>query len=73
LGVSATIDAACATQTERFASSVEALAASAFQASTLAKPQLHIIAEGIGAITTIATQWMLDNRRRPRAQLIDAT
>lgn len=74
LGVSATIDAAYAAQTERFASSVEALGASSFQASKLAKPQLRIIAQGIiGAITTIATQWLLDHRRRPRTQLIDAT
>jgi hypothetical protein len=53
---------------------VQALAASSFEASTLTKPQLHIIAQGIiGAITTIAMQWLLGHRRRPRTQLIDAT
>ncbi len=73
LGVSPTIDAAYAAQTERFASSVEVLADSSFKASVLTKPQLHVIAQGIiGAVTTIATQWLLDHRRRPRAQLIDA-
>jgi AcrR family transcriptional regulator len=74
LGVSPTIDAAYEAQTERFADSVQALAASSFEASTLTKPQLHIIAQGIiGAITTIAMQWLLGHRRRPRTQLIDAT
>lgn len=74
LGVSPAIDAAYAAQTERFATSVEALAADVFDASTLPRPQLHVIAQGIiGAITTIATQWLLDHRRRPRSQLIQAT
>ncbi|WKG03375.1 hypothetical protein [Mycolicibacterium sp. HK-90] len=73
LGVSPTIDAAYAAQTERFANSVEALAGGSFRSSALTKPQLHIIAQGIiGAVTTIAAQWLLDHRRRPRAQLIDA-
>jgi len=74
LGVSATIDAAYEAQTERFANSVQALAASSFEGSALTKAQLHIIAQGIiGAITTIAMQWLLGHRRRPRTQLIDAT
>jgi AcrR family transcriptional regulator len=74
LGVSPTVDAAWATQTDRFATSVELLAASAFQSSMLPKPQQRVIAHGIiGAITTIATQWLLEHRRRPRTQLIDAT
>jgi AcrR family transcriptional regulator len=74
LGVSRAVDAAYAAQTERFAHSVQALAGETFSKSKLPKPQLHIIAEGIiGAITTIATQWLLDHRRRPRAQIIDAT
>ncbi|MHC9290842.1 TetR/AcrR family transcriptional regulator [Mycobacterium sp. LTG2003] len=74
LGVSLGIDAAYAAQTTRFASTVEALAAEAFSASPLPKAQLHIIAEGIiGAVTTVATQWLLEHRERPRAQLIDAT
>lgn len=73
LGVSPAVDAAYAAQTERFAHSVEALAGDSFKSSALTKAQLHIIAQGIiGAITTIATQWLLDHRRRPRAQLIDA-
>jgi AcrR family transcriptional regulator len=74
LAISAAVDAAYAAQTERFANSIETLAAGTFSASKLPKPQLHIIAQGIiGAITTIATQWLLEHRRRPRAQLIDAT
>ncbi|MGV9800959.1 TetR/AcrR family transcriptional regulator [Mycobacterium sp. NPDC003449] len=74
LGVSLAIDAAYATQTTRFAHTVEALAAGSFGASTLPKPQLHIIAEGIiGAVTTVATQWLLEHRKRPKAQLVDAT
>ncbi|WP_396913780.1 TetR/AcrR family transcriptional regulator [Mycolicibacterium sp.] len=74
LGVSPAVDAAYASQTARFASSVEVLAASAFQASALPKPQLHLIAQGIiGAITTIAAQWLLEHRRRPLSQLIEAT
>ena len=74
LGVSSTVDKAYASQFERFASSVETLAGDAFSASGLPKPQLAVIAQGIfGAITQIATQWLLDHRRRPRAQLIDAT
>jgi AcrR family transcriptional regulator len=74
LGVSPAIDAAYAEQTARFAASVQTLAAAAFEASKLPKTQLHVIAQGvIGAITTIATQWLLEQRRRPRAQLIDAT
>jgi AcrR family transcriptional regulator len=74
LGVSSAVDEAYAAQTERFANSVQALAGDTFSTSRLPKPQLHIIAEGIiGAITTIAAQWLLDHRRRPRAQIIDAT
>jgi len=74
LGVSTTVDKAYAAQFERFAGSVEALAGDSFSASRLPKPQLDVIAQGIfGAITQIATQWLLDHRRRPRAQLIDAT
>ena len=74
LGVSTTVDEAYAAQFRIFASSVEVLAGDAFSTSRLPKPQLDVIAQGIfGAITTIATQWLLDHRRRPRAQLIDAT
>lgn len=74
LGVSAVIDRAYAAQTDRFADSVQALAANAFEASGLVKPQLQIVAQGvIGAVTTIATQWLLTDRRRPRRQLVDAT
>jgi AcrR family transcriptional regulator len=74
LGVSPAIDAAYAEQTARFATSVQTLAAAAFESSKLPKTQLHVIAQGvIGAITTIATQWLLEQRRRPGAQLIDAT
>jgi AcrR family transcriptional regulator len=74
LGVSTTVDEAYAAQFERFASSVKTLAGDAFSTSRLPKPQLDVIAQGIfGAITQIATQWLLDHRRRPRAQLIDAT
>lgn len=73
LGVSDTIDAAYVSQTERFASSVEALAAPAFVASKIPKAQRHIVAQGIiGAITTVATQWLLQDRRRSRKQLIDS-
>jgi AcrR family transcriptional regulator len=73
LGVSSAVDAAYAAQTARFADSVQALAGDTFTKSTVPKPQLHVIAEGIiGAITTIATQWLLDHRRRPRTQIIDA-
>jgi len=74
LGVSSAVDKAYAAQFQRFASSVEALAGDAFSASKLPKPQLDVIAQGIfGAIIQVATQWLLDQRRRPRAQLIDAT
>jgi len=74
LGVSATIDTAYAAQTARFASSVQSLASSSFDASDLPKAQLHVIAQGIiGAITTVAAQWLLEHRRRPRAQLVEAT
>lgn len=60
-GVSPIIDTAYAAETERFARSVQTLAASSFTASSLPSPQLHVIAQGIiGAITTIATQWLLD-------------
>lgn len=74
LGVSTAVDEAYAAQFNRAASSIEALAGDAFSASRLPKPQLDVIAQGIfGAILTVATQWLLDHRRRPRAQLIDAT
>ena len=74
LGVSTAVDEAYAAQFRRVASTVEALAGDAFSASSLPKPQLDVIAQGIfGAILTVATQWLLDDRRRPRAQLIDAT
>jgi AcrR family transcriptional regulator len=73
LGVSTAVDAAYAAQAERFATSVEALAAASFTASKLPETQLHIIAQGIiGAVTTIATLWLPEHRRRPRAQVIDA-
>lgn len=73
LGVSPAVDAAYAAQTARFASSVQALAANAFEASTLPNTQLHVVAQGIiGAITTIAAQWLLEQRRRPCTQLIAA-
>jgi AcrR family transcriptional regulator len=74
LGVSTAVDEAYAAQFNRAASSIEALAGDAFATSRLPKPQLDVIAQGIfGAILTVATQWLLDHRRRPRAQLIDAT
>jgi AcrR family transcriptional regulator len=74
LGVSTAVDEAYAAQFNRAASSIEALAGDAFSTSRLPKPQLDVIAQGIfGAILTVATQWLLDHRRRPRAQLIDAT
>ena len=74
LGVSSAVDKAYAAQFQRFASSVEGLASEPFSTSRLPKPQLDVIAQGIfGAITSVATQWLLDHRRRPRAQLIDAT
>lgn len=74
LGVSATIDAAYAEQTRRFGNSVQALAGDVFAASTLPAAQLQTIAEGvIGAITTIATQWLLDDRGGVRDQRVDAT
>ncbi|OBF63522.1 hypothetical protein A5753_12210 [Mycobacterium sp. 852002-51971_SCH5477799-a] len=73
LGVSLAVDLAWVEQTERFASSVETLAGEAFSSSTLPTAQRHIIAEGIiGAITTAATLWLLQDLRRPRKQLIDA-
>ena len=74
LGVSTAVNEAYSAQFQRFAGAVEALAGEAFSAGALPKPQLDVIAEGIfGAITQIATQWLLDHRRRPREQLIDAT
>lgn len=74
LGVSTTVDEAYAARFQRFASSVEALAGEPFSTSKLPKTQLDVIAQGIvGVVTSIATQWLLDHRRRPRAQLIDAT
>lgn len=74
LGVSPAVDAAYAAQTARFASSIQVLAGNSFGASTLPNTQLHLIAQGIvGAITTIAAQWLLEQRRRPCAQIIGAT
>ncbi|BCO52307.1 TetR family transcriptional regulator [Mycobacterium paraintracellulare] len=74
LGVGPAVDAAWAAETQRFAASVETLAPAAFTKTTLPKAQRAIIAEGIiGAITTAATLWLLQDRRRPRAQLINAT
>ncbi|MEU1984950.1 TetR/AcrR family transcriptional regulator [Nocardia sp. NPDC019395] len=74
LGVSASIDTAYAAQTERFGTSVRALADEAFSVCPLPPAQLQIIAEGIiGAITTVATQWLLDDRRRARDQVVAAT
>jgi AcrR family transcriptional regulator len=74
LGVSTTVDEVYAAQRRRFASTVEALAGDAFSTSRLPRPQLDVIAQGIfGAVTSVATQWLLDHRRRPRAQLIEAT
>lgn len=74
LGVSATVDGAYRDQTERFAASVELLAHEAFDASELPLTQRHLVAQGvIGAITTIAAQWLLTERRTPSTQLVDAT
>lgn len=74
LGVSTAVDEAYAAQFNTAASSIKALAGDAFSTSRLPKPQLDVIAQGIfGSIMTVATQWLLDHRRRPRAQLIDAT
>ena len=74
LGVSTAVDEAYAAQFNTAASAIKALAGDAFSTSRLPKPQLDVIAQGIfGAILTVATQWLLDHRRRPRAQLIDAT
>lgn len=73
LGLGPTVDAAYTAQTERFAESVEALAAGAFQASDLPPAQLHLIAQGIiGAVTTLARFWLLDDRRRPLSDVVDA-
>lgn len=73
LGLGPAVDAAYAAQTERFAASVEALAAGVFQASDVPPAQLHLIAQGIiGAVTTLASFWLLDDRRRPLADLVDA-
>jgi len=73
LGVGPAVDAAYTEQTARFATSVQALANKAFDGSRLPNTQLHLIAQGIiGAITTIAAQWLLEQRRRPCAQLIES-
>ncbi|WP_219603104.1 TetR/AcrR family transcriptional regulator [Mycobacteroides sp. LB1] len=74
LGVSPAVSAAYVAQTERFAYTVQALAPDVFAAGELPTEQLHLIAQGIiGAITTIAAQWLLEDRRRPCTQLIDAS
>jgi len=74
LGVSSAVDEAYSAQFQRFADSVELLAGEAFSTSRLPKPQLDVVAQGIfGAIIQIATKWLLDQRRRPRAELIDGT
>ncbi|NVN49358.1 TetR/AcrR family transcriptional regulator [Mycolicibacterium hippocampi] len=74
LGVSPAVDSAYSTQTARFADSIHALAPAAFGTSTLPETQLHLLAQGIiGAVTTTATIWLLDHRRRPRSELINAT
>lgn len=74
LGVSATVDAAYRAETDRFANSVELLAGAAFTGSGLPTVQRHIVAQGIiGAITTIAAQWVLDGRRQPRPDVIAGT
>lgn len=74
LGVGPAVDAAYQAQTERFASSVEVLAGEAFAASGLPPVQRHLIAQGIiGAITTVAAQWLLTGRSTPTEQLVEAT
>ena len=74
LGVSPAVDAAYRYQTERFAASVVLLAGQAFATSPLPPMQRHLVAQGIiGAITTIATQWLLAERHAPRTQLVAAT
>lgn len=74
LGVSAAIDRAYRDATEDFANAVRFLAQSAFAASGLPESQQHTIAQGvIGAITTIAAQWVLNERAEPRAQIVAAT
>jgi AcrR family transcriptional regulator len=74
LGVSPAVDAAYRDQTERFASSVEVLAQEAFDASDLPPTQRHLVAQGvIGAITTVAAQWLLTGRHLPRTELVAAT
>jgi len=74
LGVSPAVDAAYRDQTERFGSSVELLAQEAFTASDLPAIQRHLVAQGIiGAITTVAAQWLLTERRAPLTDLVDAT
>lgn len=74
LGVSPAVDAAYRDQTERFGASVVLLAGEAFSTSELPPTQRHLVAQGIiGAITTVAMQWLLTGRHTPRTELVDAT
>ncbi|QKT06490.1 TetR/AcrR family transcriptional regulator [Gordonia sp. X0973] len=73
LGVSPAVDAAYTAQTHLFAASVQALAPAAFGSADDSDGRLHLIAQGIiGAVTTLARIWLLDEVARPRAELVDA-
>jgi AcrR family transcriptional regulator len=74
LGISGNVTAAYRAQTMRFARSIELLGGDTFARSGLAKPQIHLIAVGVlGAVTTIATQWLLNDRKPSRARVVDTT
>jgi AcrR family transcriptional regulator len=74
LGISADVTKAYRAQTERFAGSIEALGADTFARSKLSRSQFHLVALGVlGAVTTIATQWLLSDRTPSRQQVVAAT
>lgn len=73
LGVSPAIDQAYRAATDTFARTVILLAGPALASSELPEEQQLAVAQGIiGAITTIAVQWILDARRQPRRDVIAA-
>ncbi|KXP00654.1 hypothetical protein AXK61_14600 [Tsukamurella pseudospumae] len=74
LGVGPAIDAAYSEQTDVFAASVEALAWTSFAQSSLSAATLRLLAAGIvGAVTTIARQWLLTDRAGDQRDLVESS
>ncbi|MDL9948263.1 TetR/AcrR family transcriptional regulator [Gordonia sp. ABSL11-1] len=70
-GISPKVTESYRGQTRRFAESIEALGAQAFASSGMSPTEMQLVALGVlGATTTIATQWLLNDRTPPRAQVV---